>query len=145
MSFWCFFWLIDTIIFTTVFEFFDQLFSNIASNVSSTNVFWWHFLIWRYWSKRLSAESLWKRAVNMNLKPSDKRSSIMEASHKRVLQKQPPKGFLRKSVLKICSKFAGKHPSRNVISIKLLCSLLKRTSAWVFSCKFVAYFQNTFS
>ena len=46
--------------------------------------------------------------------------------------------FLRKGVLKICSEFKGKHPCRSVISIKLL-------SAWVFSSKFAAYFQNTFS
>ena len=43
------------------------------------------------------------------------------------------KDLLGKSVLKICSKFIGKHPCRSVIS------------AWVFSCKFAAYFQNTFS
>ena len=35
--------------------------------------------------------------------------------------------FLRKSVLKICSKFTGEHPRRSAISIKLL----NRTSAWV--------------
>ena len=40
-------------------------------------------------------------------------------------------------VLKICSKFTGEHPCRSAISIKLL--------AWVFPCKFTAYFQNTFS
>ena len=32
----------------------------------------------------------------------------------------PPEVFLRKDVLKICSKFTGKHPGRIVISIKLL-------------------------
>ena len=41
-----------------------------------------------------------------------------------------PEVFLRKGVLKICHKFTGEHPCR---------------SAWVFSCKFAAYFQNTFS
>ena len=30
----------------------------------------------------------------------------------------PPDMFLRKGVLKICSKFTGEHPCRNVISIK---------------------------
>ena len=44
--------------------------------------------------------------------------------------------FLGKGVLKICNKCTGEHPWRSVISIKL---------AWVFSCKFAAYFQNTFS
>ena len=33
-----------------------------------------------------------------------------------------PEVFLRKGVLKICSKFTGEHPCRNVISIKLLCT-----------------------
>ena len=45
------------------------------------------------------------------------------------------KMFLRKGVLKICSKFTGKHPCQSVIAIKLL---------WVFSCKFSACFHITF-
>ena len=61
-----------------------------------------------------------------------------------------PEVFLGKDVPKICSKFTRKHPCRSVISIKLLCNLIEITlrhgcSAWVFSCKFTAYFQNTFS
>ena len=43
-------------------------------------------------------------------------------------QKQPSRGVLKKRVLKICSKFSGEHPC----------------PAWVLSCKFAAYFQNTF-
>ena len=35
------------------------------------------------------------------------------------LQRQPPRGVPRKSVLKICSKFTGEHPCRSAISIKL--------------------------
>ena len=62
--------------------------------------------------------------------------------------------FLQRGVLKICSKFTGEHPYRSVISIKLQSNLgtsswvfgmENHTSAWVFSCKFAAYFQNTFS
>ena len=34
-------------------------------------------------------------------------------------QKQPPRGVLSKSVLKICSKFTGEHPCRSIISMKL--------------------------
>ena len=52
-----------------------------------------------------------------------------------------PEVFLGKGVLKICSKFTGEHPCRSVISIKLQ----SNTLAWVFSCKFASYFQNTFS
>ena len=50
-----------------------------------------------------------------------------------------PKVFLRNDVLKLCSKFTGERPCRSAISIKLLWN---RTSAWVFSCKFAAYFQK---
>ena len=53
--------------------------------------------------------------------------------------------FCWKGVLKICSKFRGEHPCRSATSIKLQQLYWSRTSAWVFSCKFVAYFQNTFS
>ena len=50
---------------------------------------------------------------------------------------KPPEVFLGKRVLKICSKFTGKHPCQSVTS--------NDTSAWGFSFKFAAYFQNTFS
>ena len=45
--------------------------------------------------------------------------------------------FLRKGVLKLCSKFTGEHPRRSAI-------YWNRTSAWLFCCKFVACFQNIF-
>ena len=54
-----------------------------------------------------------------------------------------PEVFCWKGVLKISSKFTGEHPRRSAISIKQL--YWNRTSAWMFSCKFAAYFQNTFS
>ena len=50
-----------------------------------------------------------------------------------------PEVFLRNDVLKLCSKFTGERPCRSAISIKFLWN---RTSAWVFSCKFAAYFQK---
>ena len=36
-----------------------------------------------------------------------------------------PGVFLRKSVLKICSKFKGEHSCRSMISIKLLCNFIE--------------------
>ena len=36
-----------------------------------------------------------------------------------------PEVFLRKGVLKICSKFTGEDPCRSVISIKLLCNFIE--------------------
>ena len=61
----------------------------------------------------------------------------------------PSEIFLRKDVAKICSKFTGGHPCRRKvarISIKLLALQIywNHTSVWVISCKFAAYFQNTF-
>ena len=45
-----------------------------------------------------------------------------------------PEEFLEKGILKIYSKFTGEQ----------IALYSNRTSAWVFSCKFAAYFQNTF-
>ena len=39
-----------------------------------------------------------------------------------VFRSSSPEVFLGKGVLKICSKFTGKHPCRSVISVKLLCN-----------------------
>ena len=55
-----------------------------------------------------------------------------------------PEVFLRKAVLKLRNKFTGEHPCRSVISIKLQRNW-NHTSARVFSSKYAAYFQNTFS
>ena len=43
------------------------------------------------------------------------------------LRRSRPEVFLRKGVLKICSKFAGEYPCRSVISIKLLCNFTEIT------------------
>ena len=51
------------------------------------------------------------------------------------------KVILGKGVLKICSKCTGEHPCQSTI-IQLY---RNRTSAWMFSCKFAACFQDTFS
>ena len=37
----------------------------------------------------------------------------------------PPGVFLGKNVLKVCSKFTGKHPCWSVISIKLFCNFIE--------------------
>ena len=50
----------------------------------------------------------------------------------------PPEMFLGNNGLKICCKFTAEDPGQSAIC-------WKRTSAWVFSCKFAAYFQNIFS
>ena len=41
--------------------------------------------------------------------------------------KKPSRGALRKRCSKICSKFTGEHPCRNVISVKLLCKFIEIT------------------
>ena len=49
------------------------------------------------------------------------------------VQKQPSIGFIRKDVLKICSKLTGEHPRRSAISIKLLCNFIEIT-IWHWCC-----------
>ena len=44
-----------------------------------------------------------------------------------------PQVFLRKGVVKICSKVTGKHPCRSVILIKLLCNFIEITLRHGFS------------
>ena len=63
-----------------------------------------------------------------------------------VNKSSPSKVFLGKGVLNIYSKFkfTGEFPYQRVISIKLLSNFIEITLAWVFSCKFAAYFQNIF-
>ena len=48
--------------------------------------------------------------------------------------------FLRKVILKLCSKFIGENPCRDVISIKLPGTFIEITIRHGFP----AYFQNTF-
>ena len=57
-----------------------------------------------------------------------------------------PQVFLRKGVMKICSKFTGKHQMPKCDFNKVAKQLYwNHISAWVFSCKFAPYFQNNFS
>ena len=43
----------------------------------------------------------------------------------RRVRSSPSEVFLGKGVLKICRKFAGEHPCRSAISIKLLCNFIE--------------------
>ena len=54
----------------------------------------------------------------------------------------PSELFLGKGVLETYTKFTREHPCSTVISIKSLCNFIK--FALLHSCKFAAYFQNTF-
>ena len=58
-----------------------------------------------------------------------------------VFQKQPPRGVLSKRCSENMQQIYGRTPMQKCDFNKVA----KATSAWVFSCKFVAYFQNTFS
>ena len=50
---------------------------------------------------------------------------VLRCSSKQVIQKQPTKGIPRKRCSENCSKFTGKHPCENVISIKLQSNFLE--------------------
>ena len=67
-------------------------------------------------------------------------SKIESIQYNAAYRSSHPEVFLRNGVLKICNKFTGEHPCQSAISIKL-----QSTSAWVFSCKVIAFFQNIFS
>ena len=60
----------------------------------------------------------------------------------RKVKSSRPEVFLRTGVLKICSKAPMPKCDFNKVAKRLNWN---RTSAWVFSCKFSTYFQNTFS
>ena len=92
----------------------------------------------------------WNVTINKTMLQSLKSNSLLNISTKetkiRNVQKQPFKAVLTKVVLKICAKFTGERPCRSTISIKLKKQLYwNYTSTWLFSFKFAAYFQNTFS
>ena len=92
------------------------------------------------WTKRkniIVSQVFHLSKVSQNLKSHCLKISNLEMLN----QKQPSTGVLRKTCLKICSKFTGEHSCRSVISKQLYWN---HTSAWMFSCKFAAYFQNTY-
>ena len=63
-----------------------------------------------------------------------------------ILRSNHPEVFLEKGVLRICIKFTGEHPCRSVTSVKLQNNFIEITLRHgVFSCKFAAYFQSSFS
>ena len=63
-----------------------------------------------------------------------------------LIQKQPSRGVLKKRCSENMQQICREHPCRSVILIKLQSNFIEnRTLTWVFSCKFAAYFQNTFS
>ena len=51
--------------------------------------------------------------------------SMQESSCFHLIKSSHAEVFLEKGVLKICSKFTGEHPYRNLISIKLLCNFIE--------------------
>ena len=67
-----------------------------------------------------------------------------------IFRNNHPELFLEKGVLKICCKFTREHLSRNCFATLLkshfrmgVLLYWNHTLAWVFFCKFAAYFQNT--
>ena len=64
----------------------------------------------------------------------------------KTIQKQPPRGVSRKRRSENMQQIYMRTPmpkcDYNKVALQLYCN---RTLAWVFSCKFAAYFQNTFS
>ena len=87
---------------------------------------------------------LWQRAGTDGRNKKEARTpGVSHFFRVSTIRSSHPEVFLGKGVPKICTKLTGEHPSRTVISIKLLCNFIKITlSHGCFFCKFAAYFQN---
>ena len=75
-------------------------------------------MIWRFercfatCKQKINARVLWCRVKHYSISGQYFRSSR-------------PEMFLKKGVLKICSKFTGEHPCRGAISAKLFCNFIE--------------------
>ena len=129
----------------------------LQKRISSVNRTKSKVFLWRFLCSDISERTLWLISCHWSIYPLKtskhkktlkKFSNIFKVYRKRLVewnglkkqslyfQKQPPRGVLSKGVLKICSNVAGEHPCRS--------EYWNLISAWVFSCKFATYFQNTF-
>ena len=75
--------------------------------------------------------------IYSNLINKDNRTKYSNVALMYLLQKQPPRGALRKR----CSENMRQIYKRTRMPKQLYWN---HTSSWVFACKFAAYFQNTF-
>ena len=66
------------------------------------------------------SEWLWMGSFQRNIQ-------LMLTLGSSMFRSRHPEVLLGKAVLKICSKFTGKHPCRSAISIKLLCNFIEIT------------------
>ena len=94
----------------TLAQVFSCAFCEISKNTFFTEHLWWLLL---YSCPKF----------NLNVIVVDMEILFLEGYCNWVLRSSHPEVFLRKGVLKICSKFTGEHPCRSVISIKLLCRI----------------------
>ena len=86
-----------------------------------------------------------KLSSNHSKPDSSDNDELFSKNRNMKIRSSPPEVLLWKGVLKICNIFTEEHPSWSVISINLVKQLYwNHTSVWVLSCKFAAYFQNTF-
>ena len=100
---------------------------------------------------------MFDRFLNMPL-PEDHGNTLtayyLSQFHLRIFRDSLPELFLRKGVLKLCCKFTGEHPCdfpSHPVWFQESCKAAPAkqlywnfTSAWVFSCKFAAYFRIPF-
>ena len=91
--------------------------SSVEKNLWSRHHRLIHLLLWRYSSPN-SWYSLYREEPLMTL-------VIANAAMIYITRNSPSDVFLRKDVLKICSKYTGEHPCRSAISIKSLCNFIE--------------------
>ena len=75
-----------------------------------------------------------------------KRIPLLQVHFSHFIQKQPSRGVLKKRCSENIQQIYRRGPMSECNFNKVTLQLSgNHTSAWVFSCKFAAYFENTFS
>ena len=116
-------------------------------------------------NRELNEISLWLKANKLSLNLTKAKYSLFHAASKKIflreplpswkwiilplnlgiLLKQPPRGVLKKSCSENKQQIYRRTPMPKCDFNKVTLQIYwNHTSAWVFSCNFAAYFQNTF-
>ena len=118
-----------------------------AKTLNKSHILFWYFHCWieqvntSCVNNRNSSYCLSRGSLNLpNVRTRKQNDTTVQKHGIRYWDRSsPPEVLLGKGVLKIYSKFTGQHPCD--FNRKQL--YWNHTLAWVFPCKFAAYFQNT--
>ena len=106
-----------------------------------------HWVIWHYSKSLMKGNTKSFDHISHTLSQDETAYIIYkQLAFRYNIQKQPPTGVLRKSCSEKMQQIYRRTPMPKCNFNKVALQLYwNHTSAWVFSCKFAAYFQNNFS